>query len=125
MPVILWAGVIFSLSGIPYLKSNFQCDFILRKMAHITEYFILTFLLYRALRNSFNLTGFYLPVFLASLSLLYAVTDEFHQVFVAGRHGCARDVLIDSIGILGFYLVSRIVRRREAAAETARAMGLR
>lgn len=36
------------------------------------------------------------------LVVLYASTDEFHQLFVAGRSGSVQDVLIDSCGgILG------------------------
>ena len=35
----------------------------------------------------------------AGITLAYAATDEFHQTFVAGRHGSPVDVLIDSIGI--------------------------
>ena len=34
-----------------------------------------------------------------AISLVYAVTDEFHQTFVDGRNGTPVDVLIDSIGI--------------------------
>jgi VanZ family protein len=32
------------------------------------------------------------------LAVLYAVSDEVHQTFVAGRHGSPRDVLIDAVG---------------------------
>jgi len=117
-PAIAWAALIFSLSSIPSLHSGFACDFLLRKMAHVTEYFVLTFLLYRALKNSFGLQGFYLTAVLASISLLYAISDEFHQIFVVGREGCPRDVLIDSLGIIGFYLLTRILRRRAASQES-------
>ena len=40
------------------------------------------------------------PVLLALvISIGYAATDEFHQSFVAGRHGSPVDVLIDSAGV--------------------------
>jgi VanZ family protein len=35
------------------------------------------------------------------ISVLYAISDEYHQHFVHGRHGTPIDVLIDSIGIFG------------------------
>ena len=46
--VILWAGLIFILSSIPRLESSLDQDFLLRKLAHIFEYFVLTWFLYSA-----------------------------------------------------------------------------
>jgi len=60
LPVIIWASLIFYLSNIPHLKTNFEYDFILRKIAHIVEYFILTFFLHRAFKGAFDMDGFYL-----------------------------------------------------------------
>jgi len=107
-PVVVWAGVIFFFSNIPNLKTNLEYDFLLRKMAHITEYFIFIFLLYRAFKGSFNMNGFGLFMYPATLSLLYAISDEFHQYFVVGRSCSVRDVLIDSIGIISFYIFIKI-----------------
>ena len=33
------------------------------------------------------------------MTVCYAATDEFHQLFVPGRAGMVTDVLIDSIGV--------------------------
>jgi VanZ family protein len=33
-----------------------------------------------------------------ALTILYACSDEYHQTFVAGRHGSPVDVLIDGAG---------------------------
>ena len=80
VPVFGWCWVIFYLSGIPQLGTGWGVwDLILRKAAHITEYFILAVLLYRALKGSINLSSFYLSVWTFSLSFLYAVSDEIHQ----------------------------------------------
>ena len=39
--------------------------------------------------------------------ILYACTDEIHQLFVPGRSGMIRDVFIDSIGgIIGISIIS-------------------
>jgi VanZ family protein len=90
LPVVVWAGVIFALSSIPSLSSGLGTwDLVLRKCAHATEYAILAVLLWRALGR--ELLAFAIAVF-------YAVTDEVHQTFVAGRHGSPRDVLIDAFG---------------------------
>lgn len=108
LPVVVWAGVIFFFSGIPDLKTDLEYDFFLRKIAHITEYFIFTFLLHRAFRGSVNINAFRLFSYPAALSFFYAISDEIHQYFVLGRYCSVKDVLIDSIGIIGFYILIRI-----------------
>lgn len=99
LPVIVWAGIIFYFSSIPDLKSGMEQDFILRKIAHILEYAILTFLLFRALaREKIN---FVKTLILAVIiAFLYSLSDEYHQTFVQGRQGSFKDVGIDSVGIL-------------------------
>lgn len=73
----------------------------IRKLAHITEYLILGFLMFNLLKQ-YSVTNIYYAI---GLSILYSCTDEFHQLFISGRSGSIRDVLIDSIGILiGTYL---------------------
>lgn len=108
LPVAVWAGVIFFFSSIPDLKTGLEYDFLLRKIAHITEYFIFTFLLYRAFSGSFNMNVFRLFMYPAVFSLLYAISDEFHQYFVVGRSCSVYDVLVDAIGIIGFYIFIRL-----------------
>lgn len=105
VPVVVWAGVIFFFSGIANLKTDLDYDFFLRKIAHIAEYFILTFLLYRAFRGSFSINAFGLFMYPAVFSLLWAISDEIHQYYVVGRCCSIQDVLIDSIGIIGFYIM--------------------
>jgi VanZ family protein len=110
VPVIVWAGIIFILSGIPYLKSELEYDLLIRKLGHITEYFILTLLLYRAFKGSFNMNASGLFIYPANISLFYAVSDEVHQYFVLGRDCSVRDVLIDTIGIICFYVLLKLKR---------------
>lgn len=101
-PAVVWMAVIFFLSSIPDLRTGFKYDFLLRKIAHITEYFILTLLLYRAFKGTFEINGLYIFILPALSAFLYAISDEIHQSFVPGR-GCAvRDIFIDSVGIIGF-----------------------
>ena len=79
-------------------------DFIVRKAAHITEYFILYLLIFNALYNDFSKKTALL--FSLLFVFLYASTDEYHQLFVQGRSGKFRDVLIDtSGGTLGLILM--------------------
>ena len=106
-PVFLWAGLIFFLSAQPELSSGLPSiwDFVLRKAAHITEYAIFTFLIFRALRG-YNInkesdtSTCRLLIISIILAILYAFSDEYHQTFVERRTGSLLDVGIDSIGII-------------------------
>jgi VanZ family protein len=102
VPVILWAGIIFSLSSIPNLNSGLSQDLLLRKLAHITEYFILAILIYRTLLNLFAWKKSRILLSVTMLCVLYAISDEAHQFFVAGRTAAVRDIVIDCIGIFIF-----------------------
>lgn len=99
---MLWAAVIFALSSVPSLSSGLGAwDVLLRKLTHVAEYAVLGALLARALPE------------LAALwaGIAYAVGDEVHQAFVAGRHGSLLDVAIDASGVLAGILLVRTVRR--------------
>ena len=109
-PVVTWAVFIFYLSGIPDLKTGFEFDFILRKISHVVEYLILVWLLYRAFAGSFdNINTPRLFIYPAVLCFLYAISDELHQSFVPGRNCSIQDVLIDTIGILVFFIINIFV----------------
>jgi len=106
LAVILWLAVVFYFSAQPNLKSEFEplWDLILRKGAHMAEFFVLTFLFFRALSPyKFKLSHLFLISVLCSLA--YAIFDEFHQSFVGGRVASPKDVLIDSFGIIGFVVL--------------------
>ncbi|MDP2927816.1 MAG: VanZ family protein [Candidatus Omnitrophota bacterium] len=114
VPVVVWAGVIFYFSSIPDLRTDLEYDFLLRKIAHIAEYFYFTFLLYRAFSGSFNMNVSRLFMYPAAFSVFYAISDEIHQYFVLGRDCSTKDVLIDSIGITCFYIVIKFKNRKGA-----------
>jgi VanZ family protein len=102
-PPLLIAGVIFLLSSIPQLKSDFspQWDFILRKLAHATEYALLAFFVARAVNGGHQSHHPWVVLLGAWLvATLYAMTDEWHQSFVPGREPTVTDVVLDSSGAL-------------------------
>ena len=99
LPVVIWCGVIFTLSSIPNLRITREWwDYPLRKIAHMTEYGILARLWVRALAGSAAWSRKKIFAWSLVLSVLYACTDEYHQTFVAGREGVLHDVVIDSVG---------------------------
>lgn len=69
----------------------------LRKNAHFFSYLLLGVFVYNALRRS-GLQGWRCFILALGICVLYAVTDEVHQLYVPGRGGQVRDVLIDSAG---------------------------
>ena len=109
LPVGLWCGAIFYLSSLPNLATPWGTwDIILRKIAHITEYGILAFLIWRAIFHSVKINLSKTYAWAGALSLLYAISDEIHQSFVPTRHGSIYDILIDGLGIgLMLFLIVR------------------
>jgi VanZ family protein len=118
---ILWMGVIFMFSSDDAVGSNEKSDtiltaffslfgkdgatdlqafsFWLRKAAHFAEYLVLGGLVANAWRNTLPPRHLW-RVFLLSVvfCVIYAATDEIHQMFVPGRAGRLADVAIDSAG---------------------------
>lgn len=79
-----------------------------RKLAHITEYFLLAICISFPL-YVYRLRGILLTILAGGFCVICACLDEYHQSFVAGRGPSSTDVLIDSIGILIGVLLVRIV----------------
>lgn len=92
-------GVIFKIEELGLPLNDFfgeATNFIIRKSAHFIEYMILSILVA-------NVLNLYLDkkrsIFITIISVfLYACSDEIHQLFVQGREGSFRDVLIDTAG---------------------------
>lgn len=78
--------------------------FIVRKGAHFSIYAVLCILLALLLREYriFGKRRFILSVLIC---FLYACSDEIHQIFVSGRSGEIRDVIIDTCGALAGFLI--------------------
>lgn len=132
LPSVVWMGVIFYLSHQPANKSsetslelvNIVLNIIpmtpdyedvlhtmIRKSAHFIAYAILGMLVYFAYRGS------YAVLFTLLICLLFAISDEIHQLFIPGRSGEVRDVLIDLsgavFGVLIFKLGIKLIIRRD------------
>lgn len=82
-----------------------KLNFIVRKTAHFTEYFILGLFLYLFIEE-FKITSTYWYV--ALIGLVFAATDEFHQLFVSGRTAKITDVLIDTSGIMLSLIIMKV-----------------
>jgi VanZ family protein len=69
----------------------------IRKQGHFFMYFVLGILTINAL-TKMGVKGKRIIWISLLICVAYAITDEIHQLFVPGRSGEVRDVLIDSIG---------------------------
>ena len=76
------------------------------KTAHMGVYALLAWLWWRALSPR-RKAGW--PVLFAALTLtvLYGISDEIHQLFIPGRYGRLADVLFDASGALVMILLLR------------------
>ena len=85
--------------------------FIVRKSAHFTEYFILGLILILYLQTKEKLATKYI-ILAIIFCVLYATSDEIHQLFVDGRSCKIMDILIDTCGsslaILGFTSIYKL-----------------
>lgn len=130
IPVVIWMIFIFYMSGktgqessgqsgkislfitnllekvrqdSPQEMQNLQdiLELVIRKAAHMTEYAILFLLSYLAMvKISMSQSRFYNRSIAVLISLLYACSDEMHQLLVPGRSGRMIDVGIDMAGVL-------------------------
>lgn len=125
--VIVWMIFIFTMSSFDANESSSQSNFIVdlivnilnidnvdvisyivRKLAHFTEYLILGILVCNMLRCYDK--KYYLAIIIC---VLYAISDEVHQAFVPGRSPQIYDMLIDSFGsICGIVLVNIFIKNR-------------
>ena len=126
-PVLVWMALIFIVSSIntwtvfegpPLLKA-------LRKGAHIFEYSVLALLLGRAIVSTAAMRGERItrPLLAfawwvgASLSAVYAITDEIHQGLVPGRKFHVGDIAIDALAAVAALGIWYIVRSRRLALD--------
>ena len=101
LPPLAWMGMIFYLSAQSSLPGPPQpwLNTLLKKGAHFGVYAGLAFWWWRALRSAPQRLSNGTALALAFiLTVLYAVSDEFHQSFTPGRQPSPWDVLVDAAG---------------------------
>ena len=145
--VIIWMAIIFGFSSQVAEQSNqlsttvtevvvevvenvapraeinvHRLNGIIRKNAHFFLYLVLGILVTNAFRRSGN-TLIRSLVFSFFICVLYAVSDEIHQMYVPGRGAQATDVLIDSsgasVGLFIYWISSYIYGVKSKKKKTA------
>jgi VanZ family protein len=124
LPALLWTAAVLLASSDPFSAAHTGSilavflgwmppasfdltHFLVRKLAHLTEYGILALLWFRAWRGT--QLGWSAPWARRAFALCLAVAavDEFHQGFVPTRTSSPRDVAIDCVGVLIALLMIR------------------
>jgi VanZ family protein len=143
LPVLIWAGLIFCFSTdqfssgkthsmidrvletiLPFLTVGQieSVHFLIRKLGHWSEFFVFGFLVYRAAMGSgWEKPTMGVPWKTLAVVLIWALLDEFHQVFVPSRSASIKDSLLDFAGgfsaILLMGVRTRFVLRRQSASK--------
>ncbi len=136
--IVSWMGLIFSFSNDTGVVSTRKSDGIIirvveffkgeklspiekdkwttylvvpvRKGAHLGVYFILGVLII-SFYKEFNLARYKMILLALLTAFLYACSDELHQLFIPGRSGQIKDIILDTVGAsLGILFYSFIVR---------------
>ena len=93
-----------------------KIEYPIRKMAHAKEYAILGILV-SGTAYAYGICGKKAIRYAWIWATFYAATDEFHQLFVPGRSGQIRDVILDSAGAaVGILILCRVGRVRQRVA---------
>lgn len=100
-PVVLQMGLIFYFSAQPKGSSVLEEFPLSAPVGHLGGYFLLGLFLYRAFNGGLQNWGGAAVAFRSMLvGFLYALSDEFHQLFVPGRTATLVDLGYDLIGLL-------------------------
>ena len=84
-------------------------DYYIRKIAHYSIYTLGGILIHNYI-NTYNISGKKVILISILIGIIYAILDESHQYFIAGRSARILDVLIDSFGILTGVIIINIVK---------------
>jgi VanZ family protein len=110
VPTALWMGVIYFLSTLPESATPGR-DILPDKVCHGAEYFILAFLILFALQRTTR-AGF-LTTFWITLGgvVLYGLSDEIHQIYVATRKFDAGDLLANVCGAVLLFVILWVLQK--------------
>jgi VanZ family protein len=92
-------------------------EMIVRKIAHIILYFVLGILLYRVV-SIYTVHRYTILAVSALIAFVYAISDELHQLLIAGRSAQISDVLLDTAASITGVLVLVFVYRKVARSKT-------
>jgi len=109
VPVLIQMALIFYFSAQPAGSPALERFPTPPGIGHLGGYGLLALLLYRAFNESLFSWDFKAVGNTLLVGVLYAISDEAHQMFVPGRNPALFDVAIDTAGIILALLVIRLL----------------
>lgn len=104
--VVNYIGNIFKIKE----ESREKLTFPARKCAHFFVYFVLGFLIINMFKT-FDVKTSHAIIISAIFCMIFAGSDELHQLFIRARTAKVSDVLLDSsASLLGIYLYYLLIR---------------
>jgi VanZ family protein len=115
---VLWAAGIFWVSSSP-AKDLPNVAEIWYSLSHFAEYLVLGALAFLAVRGS-STASLRKPIAVAvAIASVYGVSDEFHQLFVSGRHADFFDWCTDTVGAAVGVILSAILLKHRLRKDNA------
>ncbi len=110
--LIGWALLIFLFSAFPrpFAEPQFDIEVILRKLGHFSVFYVFMGLLFKVLWDRTRWSFGVVLLWASVGSVVYAISDETHQILVPGRHATVTDVIIDAFGILMMVVTLSLLR---------------
>ena len=127
--ILLWMYIVFGFSGQNGEESSgisFKISMLLtrnneevsrtiepyiRKIAHFSEYAVGGILIFLLILTFEKISPKVRNISSIIITIIYAISDEVHQLFVPGREGKIVDVYIDTLGIItGILFINLIIK---------------
>ena len=103
---VIWMSLIFYFSSLPASSTGpdtltFK---VISKMIHFIIFGILSMLCLYSLkwRRPLQRTSIWVFILSLFLTIIYAITDEYHQSFSPGRYPSVKDIILDASGAIAF-----------------------
>ena len=97
LPAVLYMGFIFYMSSGPVESDTLQRvpDYVLHACGYAALYALVHVACHEGVRVRSGRGSYWLPLL---ITILYGISDEFHQSFVPSRDASLRDLLADGLG---------------------------
>ena len=98
-----------NFNNLEYQEFIYKYGYYFRKAAHLMEYLILGVLMYLNMIEYSNKNNVLISLLIC---IIYAISDEIHQLFVINRSFMIKDIIIDSFGSLLGILICLFVYKK-------------
>lgn len=120
VPVLIYAACILYLSSRPSLKSPFSLPQGVDKLAHLIEYALFAWIVFRSFYDLLGQQSTRLVVMLGAIFILiFAALDELFQGTIPGRHQDPIDLAMDFLGGVVVLVLLGLRTKRKSASRAS------